>query len=43
MALAGHGLAMTSDGSLWTWGYNFYGEVGDGTIANRTVPYQILP
>lgn len=28
-------------GSLWLWGANQYGEIGDGTIENRSAPVQI--
>lgn len=37
-----HSLAVKSDGTLWGWGYNGYGEVGDGTNAIRNVPKLIL-
>ena len=30
-----------TDGSLWCWGYNFYGEVGDGSRTNRLTPTHI--
>ena len=33
-----HSLALCSDGALVTWGRNNYGQLGDGTTANRTVP-----
>lgn len=32
---AGHSLALRSDGSLWTWGHNSLGSIGDGTSINR--------
>ncbi len=35
-----HSLAIKSDGTLWAWGYNYYGQLGDGTRTNRTVPTQ---
>lgn len=43
-----HAIAMKSDGSLWTWGSNVYGELGDGTVgglascACKPSPVQII-
>lgn len=34
-------LALKTDGTLWAWGYNTYGELGDGTTVSRTIPKQI--
>jgi alpha-tubulin suppressor-like RCC1 family protein len=34
-------LGIKSDGTLWAWGYNFYGQLGDGTTTNRNAPIQI--
>jgi alpha-tubulin suppressor-like RCC1 family protein len=31
-------LAVKSDGSVWTWGQNLYGQLGDGTTNDRNVP-----
>lgn len=31
-------VAMRSDGTLWTWGRNFEGQLGDGTFAWRPEP-----
>jgi alpha-tubulin suppressor-like RCC1 family protein len=36
-----HSLALTSDGRAWAWGYNGYGELGDGTTDTRTSPVTI--
>jgi alpha-tubulin suppressor-like RCC1 family protein len=37
----GHSLALKkSDGTVWGWGYNGNGELGDGTTTNRTSPVQ---
>ena len=30
-----HSLALKADGSLYAWGYNFYGQLGDGTTADQ--------
>ncbi|MGC9944352.1 MAG: hypothetical protein ABSE48_21205, partial [Verrucomicrobiota bacterium] len=35
-------LFLKADGSLWGMGYNFYGQLGDGTDTNRNLPEQIL-
>lgn len=36
-----HGLGVRADGTLWAWGSNFYGQLGDGTTTNRETPVQI--
>jgi len=28
-------------GTVWAWGHNFYGQLGDGTNVNRTIPIQV--
>jgi len=36
-----HTTAIRSDGTLWSWGYNGYGQLGDGTYGNnRNTPRQ---
>ena len=37
----GHALAIKTDGTLWTWGDNTYGTVGDNTIVDKSSPTQI--
>ncbi len=36
-----HTCARKSDGSLWCWGSNLYGRLGDGTFTLRTAPTQV--
>ncbi|MBN8457580.1 MAG: RCC1 repeat-containing protein [Verrucomicrobia bacterium] len=36
-----HSLALCSDGSVATWGYNSSGQLGDNTITNRLVPVAV--
>jgi alpha-tubulin suppressor-like RCC1 family protein len=37
----GHSVALKTDGTLWSWGYNRYGQVGDGTLVDRNFPKSI--
>jgi len=34
----GHGLALTADGDVYSWGYNAHGRLGDGIDDHRSVP-----
>lgn len=36
-----HSIALCSDGSLASWGYNDEGELGDGTLLGSTVPLAV--
>ncbi len=36
-----HSVCIRNDGTLWAWGSNNYGELGDGTNINKFVPTQI--
>ena len=36
-----HSLAVGQDGSLWAWGYNLYGQLGDGTTSTRLSPTRV--
>lgn len=33
--------ALKSDSTLWAWGGNFVGQLGDGTFTNTTTPVQV--
>jgi probable HAF family extracellular repeat protein len=35
-----HSVALRSDGSVWTWGWNVSGQLGDGTTTQRLNPVQ---
>lgn len=37
-----HLMAINQDGSLWSWGANFCGQLGDGTKNNRSTPAFVL-
>jgi len=34
-------LALKTNGTLWTWGGNYYGQLGDGTNVQKNSPVQI--
>ena len=36
-----HTIGIEIDGSLWAWGANGSGQLGDGATANRSIPVQI--
>ena len=36
-----HSLALKTDGSVWAWGYNSDGELGDGTTTNTEIPVPV--
>jgi len=38
----GHTMAIRSDGSLWAWGANESGQLGDGTTEDRHSPVQVM-
>ena len=38
----GHNMALKSDGTVWTWGYNYYGQLGDNTTSSSYSPVQVV-
>lgn len=36
-----HALALKPDGTVWSWGLNTEGQLGDGTTVNRPIPVQV--
>ena len=34
-------VALKQDGTIWAWGDNYYGELGDGTYTERHTPVQV--
>jgi alpha-tubulin suppressor-like RCC1 family protein len=34
-------LALKADGTVWAWGYNGFGQIGDGTTDDRWTPVQV--
>jgi alpha-tubulin suppressor-like RCC1 family protein len=41
-AAAYHTAAIKTDGTLWLWGRNVYGQLGDNTDANKSSPVQTV-
>lgn len=37
-----HSAATKTDGTLWLWGNNAYGQLGDSTLTNRSSPVQTI-
>ncbi len=41
-SFASHSLALKRDGTVLAWGWNFAGELGDGTTSPSNTPLQVL-
>jgi alpha-tubulin suppressor-like RCC1 family protein len=44
LAVAGgsaHSVTLNDDGTVWTWGANYSGQLGNGTTADSAVPQQV--
>lgn len=37
-----HNLAIRSDGTMWAWGYNATGQLGDSTTASKSSPVSVV-
>ena len=37
-----HSLALKGDGTVWAWGDNRMGQLGDGTTVDRLTPAQVV-
>jgi alpha-tubulin suppressor-like RCC1 family protein len=40
-ASSSHSIALKNDGTVWAWGYNGSGELGNGTTNNSATPVQV--
>jgi alpha-tubulin suppressor-like RCC1 family protein len=36
-----HSAAIAADGTVWTWGANGYGQLGDGTMSSQLTPVRV--
>ncbi|MDW8273263.1 MAG: T9SS type A sorting domain-containing protein [Chitinophagales bacterium] len=36
-----HSVALKNDGTVWAWGWNKEGQLGDGTFNDKTIPSQV--
>jgi alpha-tubulin suppressor-like RCC1 family protein len=37
-----HTVVLKNDGTVWAWGHNGYGQIGDNTTTQRSTPVQVL-
>jgi alpha-tubulin suppressor-like RCC1 family protein len=38
---AGHNFALKNDATVWAWGYNIYGNLGDNTATHQSNPVRV--
>ena len=38
---ASHAIAIKTDRTIWAWGYNYEGELGDGSQNDKSSPIQV--
>jgi alpha-tubulin suppressor-like RCC1 family protein len=38
----GHSVAVRANGSIWAWGYNSFGQLGDNTVTSRLSPVSVV-
>jgi len=36
-----HTIALRNDGTVWSWGSNGVGQLGDGSVTERLTPVQV--
>lgn len=41
LARGNHSVALKKDGTVWTWGFNGSGQLGDGTLQNSSLPCKV--
>jgi alpha-tubulin suppressor-like RCC1 family protein len=41
VAAGTHSMGLRADGTIRAWGYNYYGEIGDGTTDDRPLPVAV--
>jgi alpha-tubulin suppressor-like RCC1 family protein len=42
VASSNNSMALMNDGTVWTWGYNTFGELGNGTYNDSNTPVQVI-
>ena len=40
-AAGSHAIALKNDGTVWTWGWDGYGQLGVVTITQRNTPFNV--